>query len=91
MTESDQLAERGFQLYETELKSRLEPAENGRYVAIHVESGEYDVARNSPEARRTLRKRFPTGYIVTRKIGPEPDYALAARLLAGELQQGAAK
>lgn len=89
--ESERLADRGLELYETRIKPQLEPAENGRYVAIHVESGEYDVASTSPEALRALRKRLPTGYVVTLRIGNEPEYALAARLLAGEMQRGAAK
>jgi hypothetical protein len=91
-TDDDEaLAQRGLEQYENHIKAQLEPAQNGQFVAIHVPTGEYVVARNSPESRRALRLRFPTGYIVTRKIGNEPDYALAARLLAGEMVQGATK
>lgn len=89
--DTDTLAERGLAQYDAVIKSRLEPAQNGQFVAIHVPTGEYAVASNSPESRRALRSRFPPGYIVTRRIGSDPDFALAARLLAGEMAQGVTK
>ena len=87
----DALAERGLTHYDTVLKPILEPTESGRHVAIHAESGDYATGYNSSNARFTLRKQRPTGFIVTRKIGNEPDYALAGRILAGEMMRGAVK
>lgn len=84
---SDDLTQRGLAIYEQTLKSLLEPAQNGRFVAIHVDSQDYEVARTSADAMRAMLKRHPIdGKLVIRKIGDEPEYGLAARILAGEMQ-----
>ncbi len=40
-TAPDELVERGQQIYDEQLKDLLEPAENGRFVAIEPDSGKY--------------------------------------------------
>jgi hypothetical protein len=50
------------------------------FVAIEVTSGEYAVARSTREAMKTLYKRYPQGQLFLRRIGDEPEAALAARL-----------
>jgi hypothetical protein len=83
----DDLTERGLAIYEQTLKTLLEPTQNGRFVAIHVDSEDYEVARTSADAIRAMLKRHPIdGKLVVRKIGDEPEYGLAARILAGEMQ-----
>jgi hypothetical protein len=83
---SDDLTELGLALYERELKPRLEPRYDGQFVAIHVDSGDYEVARSSADAMRAILKRHPVdGRLVMRKIGDEPEYGLAARIIAGEM------
>lgn len=86
----DDLAERGLRIYDT-LKADLEPEQNGRVVAVHVDTSAYATGRNSHEAVQYLRKTHPEGRLVILTIGPEPDYALAARLLAGEMAAGRVK
>lgn len=84
--EFEALSKRGADIYYNKLKALLEPAHNDQYVAIHVDSEDYEVARFSGAAMRAMRQRHPEGFLVTMKIGPEPEYGLAARLLAGEMR-----
>ncbi len=77
----DEVSRRGLEIYEARLKPLLEPLRNGEKVAIHVESGDYAVARTTGEALRTLRARYSSGPMVLMKIGPEPEHGLEARLL----------
>lgn len=79
----DEISQRGLEIYESRLKNLLEPARAGEKVAIHVESGDYAVARFTGGAVRALRKSHPGGEVVTLTIGTEPDYGLAARLFGG--------
>ncbi len=60
---------RGLAIYEGRLKPLLEPEKDGQVVAIHVDSGEYDVARFAGDAFRRLRKRQPSGQIFLLTIG----------------------
>ena len=48
-------ARKGLAFYDAALKSTLEPEQNGRAVALHVDTGEYVVADTLPEARRAMR------------------------------------
>jgi hypothetical protein len=87
----EQLAERGQTIYDQKLKATLEPDQNGRVVAIHVDTEEYGLGRNSHEAVRAVRVLHPEGRLVILTIGSQPDYALAARLMAGEMMARPAK
>jgi hypothetical protein len=80
------LSKRGLELYDSKLRDILEPAQNNRYVAIHVPTGDFAVADSSGDAMREILKRHaPDGQLVIRRIGPEPDYGMAARVFAGEM------
>ena len=80
------LAEQGRAIYEARLKSLLEPEHSGEAVAVHVDTGDYAVAKSHSDAARALLARHePDGRIVTLTIGPptDADLRLAARLTAG--------
>ena len=78
------VARRGRALYEAKLKAVLEPEYNNRFVAIHPDSGEYAVANSTGNAMRAIRQSRPQGRLYLTKIGPEPEYGLAARILGSE-------
>ena len=83
--ELEGLARRGDWIYDERLKALLEPAANGKTVAIHLDSGDYAVAENSPSALRALRARQPVGMIMTRIVGPDREDPTLMRILAGRL------
>ena len=83
MEQDEKLTEQALALYEAKYRVLLEPVHNGEVVAIHVDSEDYALGRTSHQAVQLLRVRQPKGRLVILTIGAEPDYALAARLLAG--------
>lgn len=86
------LSRLGLAIYDQKLKSLLEPEYDNQFVAIHVDSGDYEVGRSSGAATQAILKRHPIdGRLVVRKIGSEPEYGLAARILAGEMMAGRRK
>ena len=91
-TKTSDLTQLGLDIYETKLKPLLEPQEDGKFVAIHVDTEDYAVASSSGRAMRALLQRHPVdGRMVIRKIGPEPEYGLLSRMIAGELLAGGRK
>ena len=70
--ETARLCAMGRAIYEGKLKVILEPEYNGKVVAIHLDTGDYAVAGNSPYARRNLRIRRPSGLIYVTDVGPSP-------------------
>lgn len=77
-----ELSQRALAFYRKNLRDALEPAEEGKGIAIHPDLGDYLVAETPTHASRAMRLRHPVGSYVTMRIGPSPDYALAARMTA---------
>ena len=86
--EREALSRRGLAIYDEKLKPILEPRFDKKYVAIHVDTEDYAVARSSGNAMRAIRERHPEGWLVMKRIGNEPEWGLAGRILAGELAAG---
>lgn len=82
--EAQVLSERGLAIYENKLKSLLEPLHDNEFISIHVETEDYALGASSGEAMRAIRQRHPQGWLVMLKIGSEPEWGLAARLLLSD-------
>ncbi|MBC8137625.1 MAG: hypothetical protein H8F28_17215 [Fibrella sp.] len=79
----EETVRRGLAIYDEQLKPVLEPVHNGKAVAINVETGEYVIADDLPDARRLLREKYPTPHGVSLIIGPETDPAMLSRVMVG--------
>ena len=86
-TVASDLVERGLELYARKVAAIFEPRKNNRYVAIHVPTEDFAVGLSSGDAMRGILKLHPQdGQVVIRRIGPDPDCGMAARVLAGEME-----
>lgn len=65
----EEIGERGVQIYEHKLRSILEPQFNGQFVAIDVESEDYEVASEAREASIRLRERHPEAQVLVERVG----------------------
>lgn len=85
------LSRLGRAVYER-LRPAVEPGNEGKYIALHVDTEEYAIGSTATEARRLLRaRREPNGRMHTQKIGDEPDYSLASVMLTGQVASGSRK
>jgi hypothetical protein len=87
----ENFADRGLTFYETKLKLLLEPKHDGEFVAIHVDTEDYELGKSSGDAMRAMRQRRSEGRLVILQVGSEPEWGLAARLLAGKMIAGQQK
>lgn len=62
-------ARRGKEIYERDLRARLEPANEGKIVAIDVDTREFEVDKNVISATRRLLARLPDAEIWCVRIG----------------------
>ena len=81
------LAERGSRIYDERLKAILEPGRNGEWVAIHTDTGDYALGKNSPTALRALRSKQPEGLVVTMPVGPDREDPTLYRMLASQMSR----
>lgn len=79
------LSAKGNAIYDQTLKALLEPRYNGQIVAIHLDSGDYEVAGNSPTATRALRARHGSGLMMITDIGPARIDSLTLRMLGSQI------
>jgi hypothetical protein len=87
----DNVSEPGAAIY----AHRIRPIERnhlGEYVAIHVDSGDFAIARTAGAVAREPRKAHaPDGRAYLREVGDEPEYMLAARLFGAAAASGQTK
>ena len=53
------LATRAHAIYDAELRHKLELHEHGRYLALEVETGDYEIADSIVAANQKMRARYP--------------------------------
>jgi hypothetical protein len=55
----EEFARRGDALVESKVRPHLTPADSDKFVAIDIETGEYELDKNEMKAVQRLRKRIP--------------------------------
>lgn len=65
----EEFARRGDAAYEREVRPWIDRGDEGKFVAIDVETGTYEVDADEMAASDRLRKRVPTAQIWLCKIG----------------------
>jgi hypothetical protein len=83
--EMERLSGLATAIYRDRLQAALEPIHDGKWVAIHLDTGDHALGPSSPDALRGLRKRHPHGFVVTRLVGPEREDPTLYRMLASQL------
>jgi hypothetical protein len=67
--EKEEFAERGDDIYATAVLPRLKPSDHGKFVAIDIETGDYEVQPDELTAGQKLRARLPEAQIWMVRIG----------------------
>ncbi len=75
---NEEFRRRGHEIYESQVKSKVEAGNHGRIVAIDIETGAYEVANSSLAAERLL-ERYPDAQILGIRIGYKTVHRLGFR------------
>lgn len=67
--ERDEIGRLGSSIYEKKLRDQLVSCFHGQFVAIDVESGEYEIDVESSLATERLWQRFPESLVYVERIG----------------------
>ena len=65
----EEFAQRGDDLYENQIKSQIEAGNNGKVVAIDLETGDFEVDKSEIAACDRLEARHPDAQIWIVRIG----------------------
>ncbi|MCW3130931.1 MAG: hypothetical protein N2V75_12670 [Methanophagales archaeon] len=65
---TEELCSKGERIY-AEIKEKLEPTLNNKFVAIEVDSGDYFIGNDAIEAANKARERYPSSVFFLVRIG----------------------
>jgi hypothetical protein len=65
----EEFASRGDAIYEKDIRPRLGAKDVGKFVAIDIETGDYEIAADEMKAGDKLRARLPEAQIWMVRIG----------------------
>lgn len=79
----EEFARRGTEIYERDVRPSLRPDDEGKFVAIDIESGDYETDRDDYAATDHLLVRRPDAQIWLTRAGQPAAYRLGARSVSG--------
>ena len=72
----DEVCDRGERIYEERIKHLVEPQENGKFIIIDVETGDYEIDEEHPAASRRMRECRPLSVRYAGRIGEATTYQI---------------
>ncbi|MFN6514681.1 MAG: hypothetical protein RMY29_009285 [Nostoc sp. CreGUA01] len=79
--DEEEIARRGKEVYETEIRAQVETAENiGKIISIDIESGDYEINEDLLITCRRLQMRHSNPILWTERIGFNAVYAVGGTL-----------
>lgn len=79
----DALAAEAWAMYNTRLKAKLEPRENGKFLVLNLDTGEYEVDADDLTATNRAIARFGKARLITLRVGDFAAYDLGGSGLPG--------
>ena len=65
----EEFARRGNEIYEAQVRSKVEEGNHGKIVAIDIETGAFELAKNTMTASDRLLEQYPDAQIWCIRIG----------------------
>ncbi len=76
----EEFARRGDAIYESEVRPQLKPADKGKFAAVDIESGAFELDRDELKAGNRLRARVPEAQIWMVRVGYRSVHRIGGRL-----------
>ncbi len=77
----EEFARRGNEIYESQVRQQVEEGNDGRIVAIDIETGAYEIADKPVAAVDRLYERYPNAQPWVIRIGHRAVYRFGSRSL----------
>ena len=81
----EEFARRGDAIYEKEILPKLSRKDVGKFLAIDIETGEYEIAADEMKAGDKLLRRLPGAQIWMVRIGYTATHSFGGRQVRQEL------
>ncbi len=81
---ASEIVSRGEFLYAQEIRDRIAPQNQNRFVVIDIESGDYEVADTDVEATKALLVRHANAVLYGLRVGHRAAYSMGGHRLGSE-------
>ena len=82
----EEFAQRGQEIYERHVRPVLRAEDEGKFVAVDIESADYEMDRDDYTATERLLHRHPDAQIWLVQVGQSAAYRLGACLASGSAE-----
>ena len=65
----DALAAEAWELYDARLRTKLEPQENGKFLILNLDTGEYELDADDLTASQRAKARFGNARLIALRVG----------------------
>lgn len=79
---SDEIAERGQALYDRDIHDKLDASARGKFLALNIETGEYEIDADERAALKRARAKHPGAAVYLLRIGHPAAYRLGRKAVA---------
>jgi hypothetical protein len=79
---SAEIAERGQTLYDREIRDKLDASARGKFLALDIETGDYEVDADERLALKRARAKHPDAALYLLRIGHPAAYRLGRKAVA---------
>jgi hypothetical protein len=66
---TEEIAARGKAIYDGQIRAKVEPQDNGKFLIIDIETGEYEVDDDEFAASRRAHAKHPDGAFFGLRVG----------------------
>jgi hypothetical protein len=79
---SDDIAERGQALYDREIRGKLDESVRGKFLALDIETGEYEIDTDARAALKRAQTKHPGAALYLLRIGYPTAFRLGRKAVA---------
>jgi hypothetical protein len=79
-----EVGRRAEEIYESSIRSMVEPGHTGAFVVIDIDTGDYELDANEVAAVRRMEAKRPDGTRYIKRIGFHAAHRLGGRFPAGQ-------
>jgi len=76
----EEFARRGDALYQKKILPKLTAKDRGKFLAVDIETGEYEMSRDEMRAGNKLRRRMPEAQIWMVRVGYKTTHSFGGGL-----------
>lgn len=74
MRTPSEVVQRGTEIYEQQIKAQVEDGNQGKFLVINTETGEYEMDADDVLAAKRAKSRFPDASLFSMRVGHAAAY-----------------